>query len=82
MSETFHSISPRLFFGIPIIQWVKRQVIAQMSLLRICLTILFTDLDNGQFPLLTLSILSAKESLWGFLNNIANFNLSLLNIIA
>lgn len=37
-----------------------------------------TDLDNGQFPLLTLLLLSVEESLWGFLNYCASFNLCLL----
>lgn len=37
-----------------------------------------TDLDNGRFPLLTLLLLSVKESLWGFLNYCASFNLCLL----
>lgn len=37
-----------------------------------------TDLDNGRFTLLTLLLLSVEESLWGFLNYCASFNLCLL----
>lgn len=47
-----------------------------------CWTVLFTDLDHGWFPRLTLLILSVQESLRGFLNYTVNFNLCLLPILS